>query len=133
MLRVNGLNSEYIMRLFDPVTTNATMSGSVYASFIANANYVPSAGQGTYFATFNDVIPNPPTDFCDQRLRLSRPCLRDRQYECLAVYHHRQLDLPLRRRQCAGDPAQGGGPSIIYVPLTWSRTWTTSRLEIRHR
>src|SRR2546425_260596 len=37
-LIVNGLNSEYIMRLFDPVTTNGYSSGSLYASFIVNAN-----------------------------------------------------------------------------------------------
>ena len=62
MLRINGLNSEYVMRLFDPVATNSTLSGTVYASFIANASYVPGAGQGTYFAAFNDVIPNNPPD-----------------------------------------------------------------------
>ena len=40
MLRVNGLNSEYVMRLFDSVNTNSISSGVVYASFIANARQV---------------------------------------------------------------------------------------------
>ena len=56
MLRVNGLNSEYVMRLFDPINTNSITGGTVYASFIANANYVPAAGKGTYFACFNSVV-----------------------------------------------------------------------------
>src|SRR5690349_13356343 len=47
-LRINGLNSEYIMRLFDPVNTNTFASGTLYASFVANANFVPAAGVGTY-------------------------------------------------------------------------------------
>src|SRR5258706_4392875 len=58
-LRVNGLNSEYIMRLFDPVNTTAISSGVLYASFIANANFVPAAGVGTYFAAFNDLATPP--------------------------------------------------------------------------
>ena len=64
-LRINGLNSEYIMRLFDPLSTNSLYSGDgvvVYASFVANANFVPNAGQGTYFATFANVYPDNPTD-----------------------------------------------------------------------
>jgi hypothetical protein len=63
-LRINGLNSEYIMRLFDPATTNVYHSGVVYASFIANANYVPAAGVGTYFAAFNNAdTNNPPQNY----------------------------------------------------------------------
>ena len=57
-LRINGLNSEYIERWFDPTTggiTNTFGGGVIYASFIANANFVPSAGAGTYFACFNDA------------------------------------------------------------------------------
>jgi hypothetical protein len=61
-LRVNGLNSEYAMRLFDPVLTNSVSSGAVYASFIVNASYVPSVGNGSYFACFNGVYPFAPTD-----------------------------------------------------------------------
>jgi len=61
-LRVNGLNNEYAMRLFDPVNTNSVYGGSVYASFIVNASFVPSAGKGTYFANFNGVYPSSPPD-----------------------------------------------------------------------
>jgi hypothetical protein len=36
----------------------------VYASFIANANYVPAAGVGTYFAAFNNAdTNNPPQNY----------------------------------------------------------------------
>ena len=59
-LTVNGLNSEYIMRLFDPVTTNGYSSGVLWASFVANASYVPSPGAGTYFACFNNADTNTP-------------------------------------------------------------------------
>jgi hypothetical protein len=118
MLRINGLNSEYVMRLFDPVTTNATMSGTVYASFIANANYVPSAGQGTYFATFNDVIPNPP----DGTSATNGFDFRGRVFEIgntNAWPFTTTLSLTYRFgvANAAGDPAQGGGPSIVYVPI----------------
>jgi hypothetical protein len=52
------------MRLFDPATTNVYHSGVVYASFIANANYVPAAGVGTYFAAFNNAdTNNPPQNY----------------------------------------------------------------------
>jgi hypothetical protein len=54
-LRVNGLNAAYIMRLFDPVNTNTFTSGTLYASFVANANFVTAPGVGTYFATFNSA------------------------------------------------------------------------------
>ena len=56
-LRVNGLNSEYIMRLFDPVATNSFSPNNgtiLYASYIANAQFVPAAGAGTYFSAFNN-------------------------------------------------------------------------------
>src|SRR6516164_2122285 len=41
LMRVNGQNQEYLMRLFDPVATNTYSGGFLYASFIANANFVP--------------------------------------------------------------------------------------------
>lgn len=46
------------MRLFDPVNTNSITSGSIYVSFVATANFVPTAGAGTYFATLNNVAPD---------------------------------------------------------------------------
>ena len=64
-LRINGLNAEYIMRLFDPATTNVYRSGVVWASFIANANFVPAAGVGTYFAAFNNADTNNPPQYKD--------------------------------------------------------------------
>ena len=77
-LRINGLNSQYIMRLFDPATTNVYYPGSgtiLWASFIANANYVPAAGVGTYFAAFNNADTNNPpqtaTNGFDFRGRIS--------------------------------------------------------------
>ena len=59
-LNINGLNSEYIMRLFDPATTNVYYSGVLWASFVANASFVPAAGAGTYFAAFNNADTNIP-------------------------------------------------------------------------
>ncbi len=61
-LRVNGLNSEYVMRLFDPVATNSIYSGVVWVSYIVNANFVPTAGVGTYYSAFNSVYPDNPPD-----------------------------------------------------------------------
>src|SRR5436190_3301202 len=57
-LRVDGTKTEYVMRLFDPVNTNSITSGSIYVSFVANANFVPTAGAGTYFAALNNVDPD---------------------------------------------------------------------------
>ena len=118
-LRVNGLNSEYIMRLFDPVGTNSITSGFVYASFIANANYVPSAGQGTYFATFNDVIPNSPPDGTSATNGFD---FRGRVFEigntnAWPFTNTVSLTYRFGVANAAGDPAQGGGPSIVYVPI----------------
>jgi hypothetical protein len=117
MLRVNGLNSEYVMRLFDPVATNSTMGGTVYASFIANANYVPAAGQGTYFACFNDVAS--PLDGTSATNGFG---FRGRVFEIgntNAWPFTTTVSLTYRFgvANAAGDPAQGGGPSIIYVPI----------------
>jgi len=115
-LRVNGLNSEYIMRLFDPATTNVVRSGTVYASFVVNANFVPAAGAGTYFAAFNNADTNDPPQFKDNGFDF-----RGRVFEIGATnaypftntvastYH-------LGIANAASDPAQGGGPSIMYVP-----------------
>jgi hypothetical protein len=116
-LRINGLNSEYIMRLFDPVGTNSTMGGTVYASFIANANYVPSAGQGTYFACFNSVAS--PLDGTSATNGFD---FRGRVFEIgntNAWPFTSTVSLTYRFgvANAAGDPAQGGGPSIIYVPV----------------
>ena len=76
---VNGLNSEYVMRLFDPVTTNVYYAGSgtiLWASFIANASFVPAAGVGTYFAAFDNADTNiPPQNYTngfDFRGRISQ-------------------------------------------------------------
>jgi len=118
-LRVNGLNSEYVMRLFDPVNTNSVMSGTVYASFIANANYVPGAGAGTYFATFNDVVPSIPPDGTSATNGFD---FRGRVFEIgnTNVYPFTSTTAGTFRygvANAAGDPAQGGGPSILYVPI----------------
>ncbi|PYJ03812.1 MAG: hypothetical protein DME25_11190, partial [Verrucomicrobia bacterium] len=62
-LRVDGNGSEYIMRLFDPATTNEFIPNQgtiLYASFIANASRVPAAGAGTYFFLFNSADSVPP-------------------------------------------------------------------------
>jgi len=116
-LRVNGLNSEYIMRLFDPVGTNSITGGFVYASFIANANYVPSAGQGTYFATFNDV--GTPLDGTSATNGFD---FRGRVFEigntnAWPFTNTVSLTYRFGVANAAGDPAQGGGPSILYVPV----------------
>jgi len=115
-LRVNGLNSEYIMRLFDPATTNVVRSGTLYASFVVNANFVPAAGAGTYFVAFNNADTNDPPQFKDNGFDF-----RGRVFEIgatnaypftntvAATYH-------LGIANAANDPASGGGPSIMYVP-----------------
>jgi hypothetical protein len=116
-LRINGLNSEYIMRLFDPINTNAFGTGSgtiLYASFVATANFVPGAGAGTYFATFNDLgTPPSATNGFE---------FRGRVFEIgnTNVYPFTTTTAGTFRygvANGAGDPAQGGGPSIIYVPI----------------
>jgi hypothetical protein len=119
MLRVNGLNSQYVMRLFDSAATNSLQNGSVYASFIANANFVPSAGQGTYFATFNGVYPFSPPDGTSATNSFQ---FRGHVYEIgnTNVFPNTNtvgLTYRFGVANNAGDPAQGGGPSIIYVPI----------------
>ena len=119
MLRVNGLNSEYIMRLFDPVATNSTMGGTVYASFIANASYVPRGGQGTYFAAFNDVIPNNPADgtSATNGFDFRGHVFQIGNTNAYPFTNAVNLTYRFGVANAAGDPAQGGGPSIIYVPI----------------
>lgn len=113
-LRINGLKTEYIMRLFDPVNTNAITTGTVYASFIANANFVPAAGQGTYFATFDDLgVPPSATNGFN---------FRGRVFEIgnTNVYPFTTTSAGTFRygvANAAGDPAQGGSPYILYVPV----------------
>jgi hypothetical protein len=118
-LRINGLNSEYVMRLFDQATTNSTLSGIVYASFVANANFVPAAGQGTYFATFDSVSPHSPPDGTSFTNGFD---FRGRVFEIgnTNAYPFTNTVASTYRfgvANAAGDPAQGGGPSIIYVPI----------------
>ncbi|MEY2427701.1 MAG: hypothetical protein QOJ40_586, partial [Verrucomicrobiota bacterium] len=113
-LRVNGLNSEYIMRLFDPVNTNATSSGLLYASFTASANFVPATGVGTYFAAFND-LGSPPS-------ATNGFNFRGRVFEIGSTNAY-----PFTNRlsglyqfgvaNAAGDPAAGGLPSTLFVPV----------------
>ena len=119
-LRINGLNSEYIMRLFDPSTTNVYYSGSgtiLYASFIANANFVPAAGVGTYFATFNNADTNNPPqvkdngfDFRGRVFEIGNTNAYPFTSTTAGTFHYGVAN-------AAGDPAQGGGPSILNVPI----------------
>jgi hypothetical protein len=116
-LRINGLNSEYIMRLFDPATTNVLYSGVVYASFIASANYVPAAGAGTYFASFDNADTNNPpqvyTNGFDFRGRISEIGATNVYPNTTRVGSCFQWGIA----NAAGDPAQGGLPSILFVPI----------------
>ena len=113
-LRINGLNSEYVMRLFDPVNTNPVVTGSVYASFIVNANFVPAAGVGTYFAAFNDLgSPASATNGFNFRGRVY-------QIGNTNVYPFTTTTAGTYLfgiANAAGDPAQGGSPSILYPPI----------------
>jgi hypothetical protein len=113
-LRINGLNSEYIMRLFDPVNTNAFSSGFLYASFIANANFVPAAGVGTYFAAFND-LGSPPSatngfEFRGRIFEIGNTNAYPFTNRVSSTYSFGVAN-------AAGDPAQGGGPSILFPPI----------------
>jgi hypothetical protein len=116
-LRINGLNSEYIMRLFDSATTNVLYSGVVYASFIANANFVPAAGAGTYFASFDNADTNNPpqvyTNGFDFRGRVSEIGATNIYPNTTRVGSCFQWGIA----NAAGDPAQGGLPSILFVPI----------------
>jgi hypothetical protein len=117
-LRVNGLNSEYIMRLFDPVNTNSFTGGAgvvLYASFIANANFVPAGGAGTYFATFNNVLGNPPSatngfDFRGRVFEIGATNTYPFTNTLAGTYHFCVAN-------AAGDPAQGGGANILHLPI----------------
>jgi hypothetical protein len=113
-LRINGLNNEYIMRLFDQVNTNPITSGTVYASFIANANFVPGAGAGTYFATFDDLgSPASATNgfnFRGRVFEIGNTNAYPFTSTTAGTFHYGVAN-------GAGDPAQGGGPSILNVPI----------------
>lgn len=117
-LRVNGLNSEYIMRLFDPINTNSYVSGGgtvLYASMIANANFVPAGGAGTYFANFNNVLGSPPEatngfDFRGRVFEIGATNTYPFTNTVAGTYHYCVAN-------AAGDPAQGGGASILHVPV----------------
>ena len=118
-LRVNGLNNQYGMRLFDAATTNSILSGVVYASFVANANFVPGAGQGTYFGCFANVSPNNPPDGTsatngfDFRGRVFQIGTTNAYPFTTTVAGTYRFGVA----NAAGDPAQGGGPSILNVPI----------------
>jgi Immunoglobulin domain len=113
-LRINGLNNEYVMRLFDQVNTNAVTSGTLYASFIANANFVPGAGAGTYFATFDDLgSPASATNgfnFRGRVFEIGNTNAYPFTSTTAGTFHYGVAN-------GAGDPAQGGGPSILNVPI----------------
>lgn len=117
-LRINGLKSEYIMRLFDPVNTNAITTGTLYASFIANANFVPGAGQGTYFASFNDLGTPPDAtngfNFRGRVFEIGNTNVFPFTNTVASTFRYGVAN-------AAGDPAQGGGPSILYVPIDMVR------------
>jgi len=116
-LRVNGLNQEYIMRLFDPVTTNAYPTGNgtiLYASFVANANFVPAAGAGTYFAAFND-LGTPPSatngfEFRGRVFEIGNTNAYPFTNTLSGTFRYGVAN-------AAGDPAQGGSASILYAPF----------------
>ena len=114
LLRVNGLKSEYIMRLFDPINTNSINSGVIYFSFIANANFVPAGGQGTYFATLND-LGSPPSatngfNFRGRVFEIGNTNAFPFTNTLSSTFHYGIAN-------GAGDPAQGGSPSILDVPI----------------
>lgn len=121
-LRVNGLNQEYIMRLFDPVTTNSYPTGAgtiLYASFTVNANFVPGAGAGTYFAAFNDLgTPPSATNGFEFRGRVFEIGSTNAYPFTNTVAGTFKFGVA----NAAGDPAQGGGPSILYVPIDLIRS-----------
>ena len=62
-LRINGANAEYIMRLFDPVNTNAHIrpAGVVYASFVVNADFRPRRGSGNVLCLLQQRRPQQPS------------------------------------------------------------------------
>jgi hypothetical protein len=116
-LRINGLNSQYIERWLDPTTggvTNTFGGGPIYASFIANANFVPSAGAGTYFACFNDGgVPFSPTNGFE---------FRGRVYEigntnAWPFTNTVSLTYRFGVANAAGDPAQPNPGPNAYVPV----------------
>ena len=118
---VNGLNSEYVMRLFDPATTNVYYSGSgtiLYASFIANASFVPAAGVGTYFAAFNNAdTNNPPQNFTngfDFHGRISEIGVGSTAPIPNRVSNTKVFQWGIANS--AGD-APGGLPSILFPPI----------------
>jgi hypothetical protein len=116
-LRINGLNSEYIERWLDPTTggiTNTFGSGVLYASFIVNANFVPGAGAGTYFAAFTDNgVPFSPTNGF---------MFRGRVYEIgntNAWPNTNTVSLTYRfgLSNAENDPAQSNPGPNVYVPI----------------
>ncbi|HWX21787.1 MAG TPA: CHRD domain-containing protein [Candidatus Binatia bacterium] len=117
-LRINGLNTEYVMHILP--NSNVLASGFIYASFIANASFVPSGGNGTYFAAFNDLgIASVPDGW---NLQTNGFNFRGRVYEIgnTNVFPFTNTTAGTFRygvSAAAGDPAQGGGASIRYVPI----------------
>lgn len=122
-LRVNGLNSEYVERFLDTTTggvTNGFTGGTLYASFIVSANFVPSAGAGTYFATFTDNGGLPGDAAFDPSTNGFQFRGRVFQIGNTNVFPFTSTVAGTYKfgvANAAGDPAQGGGPSILYVPI----------------
>ncbi len=116
-LRINGLNQEYVMRLFDSAHTNTYGSGVIYASFVATANFVPAAGVGVYFAALNGAdLVDPPTTATNSfqfRGRIFQIGNTNVYPFSTTVSNSFRLGVA----NAAGDPAQGGSPYIQYVPV----------------
>jgi hypothetical protein len=61
--QVNQNNTDDVHRLFDPVSTNGYISGTLYASFIVSLINLPNNPQGSYFAHFQDLTTNVAAEF----------------------------------------------------------------------
>lgn len=116
-LRVAGNKTEYIMRAFTNVdgtiNTNVVATGVLYYSFIASCGFVTGGGLGTYFSAFNDFA-NTGNLATDSTNGFN---FRGRVYQIgLTNYFTNTVANTFRYgiANAAGDPAQGGSPSILY-------------------
>ena len=92
-------------------------SGLVYASFVANANFVPAAGVGTYFACFDNADTNQPpqniTNGFDFRGRIYEIGITNAYPFTNTVANTFRYGIA----NAEGDPAQSNPGPNVYVPI----------------
>jgi hypothetical protein len=126
-IRVNDL-TEYAMRLFDtnypaintnPATLLTYPEGDgtlLYLSFIANANYVDAAGQGTYFICLNNLDTNQPAQTITNGFEFRGRIFQIGNTNVYPFTTTVASTFQYGVANALGDPAQGGS-NYAFVPF----------------